>query len=259
MAPKITAHRGASKEAPENTLSSVKAALAMGVNFVEIDVRLTKDWSPLILHDPNFERTGLSFNTPLIHELEAQHLMNIDVGSWFSESYIGEFIPSLAQILSLEWKQTGMMLEIKESPQEKEHIVQGIIRILNESNTDLKQLIVGSFCPEIMLRVKERLPQIKIPTKLIGILEDINMVTPFLEIGITHLAICNYIADADFLKSLKGHGLEVWIFTVDDPSRAKELVAHGADGIITNDPRVLISHFRSNDDLGANQHNYSTL
>lgn len=242
MVPKITAHRGASKEAPENTLSSLRAALSLNVHYIEIDVRLTKDNTPVLLHDPCLKRTGLQYNMPLIHELEEHHLQYADVGAWFGDPFIGEPLPHLEQALSLNWNGTGMMLEIKECPQPPTIVVGSIIEAINKAQSNLPHLILGSFCPKILSEAQNNLNKINIHTSLIGIAEKKSLVSQFLDMGIRHVAIWSRLATPQYIEHLKNHGVEVWVFTVDKPVKALDLINDGVDGIITNDPRKLLNH-----------------
>ncbi len=98
MKPLIIAHRGASYEAPENTMAAVKLAWQMDADGVEIDVHLTKDEQVVVFHDDNTRRFG--GNRKPIAECDYSELLKLDVGRFMGEQYKGERIPLLAQVIN---------------------------------------------------------------------------------------------------------------------------------------------------------------
>ena len=91
--PKVIGHRGAKAYAPENTLASIHAAADLSIEWVEVDVKLTKDSMAIIFHDEELERcTGTS---GLVKDFTLQEIRELDAGSWYGESFIGEKIPTL--------------------------------------------------------------------------------------------------------------------------------------------------------------------
>jgi glycerophosphoryl diester phosphodiesterase len=93
----IVAHRGASRAAPENTLSSMKKAIEYGADFAECDVFQTKDGEIVLFHDEEMERTTGKHG--MIWEYTLAELRELDAGSWFSEEFKGEPIPTLRQVI----------------------------------------------------------------------------------------------------------------------------------------------------------------
>ena len=93
------AHRGASLSAPENTLASTVKAIELGVDRIELDVRQSKDGVLVLMHDARLERT--TNGKGYLRDFTYEELLSLDAGSWFSKSYSGERIPTLALILKL--------------------------------------------------------------------------------------------------------------------------------------------------------------
>lgn len=242
--PKIIAHRGASKEAPENTLSAIKRAIALKVDYVEIDVRLSKDGIPLVIHDSSVARmTGIK-DYPSIPHLTFSQIQQIDVGQRFGKSFQGEKIPSLSEVLSLDWKQTKLMLEIKKCPQKEDVLVKAIFNILSEMKT-LPSIIMGSFSVEIIQEVQQQLKHSLIPIETIGIVEKHEMLTPFIELKMNHIAIWYKLITPYLVQDLTDKKIDLWTFTVDDVNVAKFLISLGVKGIISNDPKTMIEHMRA--------------
>jgi glycerophosphoryl diester phosphodiesterase len=97
---KVVGHRGASKVAPENTMAAFRAARDAGADGVELDVHTTADGELVVIHDHAVERT--TNGTGLTFELPWAALSRLDAGSWFSDAFVGERVPRLADVLALD-------------------------------------------------------------------------------------------------------------------------------------------------------------
>ena len=107
----VVGHRGAPSRAPENTLASFAAALAIGVDAIELDVHLTRDGHLVVIHDQNLART--TNGKGLVHEHSLAELMALDAGSWFGPSFAGERIPSFEETLVRIGPRVPLQVEIK--------------------------------------------------------------------------------------------------------------------------------------------------
>jgi glycerophosphoryl diester phosphodiesterase len=99
--PFLLAHRGASHFAPENTLASIRKAHQLGAKWIEIDVMLSADGEVMVFHDDTLERTTNGHGK--LCEKTCQELKTLDAGSWFAPAYKGETIPTLNEVLRLNW------------------------------------------------------------------------------------------------------------------------------------------------------------
>lgn len=95
----VIGHRGASDEAPENTMSAFEQALALGADGFEFDVQLTSDGHPVVIHDAMLERT--TTGTGAVLATTARELSRLDAGVWFGERFAGERVPLLHEVLAL--------------------------------------------------------------------------------------------------------------------------------------------------------------
>ncbi|CAG0947487.1 partial Glycerophosphodiester phosphodiesterase, partial [Anaerolineae bacterium] len=93
----IIGHRGGSAYTPENTLSAFNHALELGADGIELDVTLTKDNVPVVIHDDKVDRTTNGHG--LVKDLMLDQIKQLDAGSWFNEKFRGEKIPTLAEVL----------------------------------------------------------------------------------------------------------------------------------------------------------------
>src|SRR5512143_1463332 len=94
--PVVFAHRGASAHAPENTLAAFELALAQDADAIELDVKLTADGQAVVIHDPTLNRTTGSQGS--VKNMSLAELKSLDAGSYFSETYRGEKIPTLEEV-----------------------------------------------------------------------------------------------------------------------------------------------------------------
>lgn len=113
--PRIIGHRGAAKHAPENTLAGIRAAAAQGVLWVEVDVKLTKDGVPILMHDETLDRT--TSGKGRVEDFTYDQILRLDAGRWFGPAFLGERVPTLVDALDLvAGLDMGINLEIKPCP-----------------------------------------------------------------------------------------------------------------------------------------------
>src|SRR5579859_6338194 len=103
--PAIIGHRGAAGLAPENTLAAIRAAAAAGARWVELDVQLTRDGVPVLLHDSTLERT--TDGEGKVGDADLDALRRVDAGSWFAPRFLGQRVPTLAEAVA-ELGQLGL-------------------------------------------------------------------------------------------------------------------------------------------------------
>jgi glycerophosphoryl diester phosphodiesterase len=238
----IIAHRGASKEAPENTLSAIHKAIEIGVNYVEIDVHMTKDGVPVTFHDAHTGRTTNGKTNLRITDLRLEEIKSLDAGAWFHESYCGETIPTLHEVFDIERKNHGLMIEIKKGHAPVKPLVQAIASAFNETKkADNDNLVFGSFSPYVIKEMRIQAPS----ASIIGIVEDFNMIPILRSLKISHLALWHKLINPQLIKSLQAEGTKVWAYTVDTIPLAETLISMNVDGLITNDPRTLLEFKKS--------------
>ena len=231
ISPKVIAHRGASGQAPENTLSAFKLAEKQQVDAIEMDIHLSKEGIPIIIHDGNFGATTDSAFLQRTLDLSLAQIKELDVGGSFHSNFQGEKIPTLKEVFT-EIRTVPLMLEIKQSSVKPEVIAEAVVSLLQETPTFVW---IGSFDPEILEAVKQLAPG----RPLIGILERVEMIETFKQKGISHLAIAWELLSPSLIEELHREKIEVWTYTVDNPLFAKYLASIEVDGIITNHPSAI--------------------
>ncbi|PTX97678.1 glycerophosphodiester phosphodiesterase [Opitutus sp. ER46] len=244
----IVAHRGASYDAPENTLASNRLAWEQGTDVVETDIYLTKDGQLVVLHDKNTKRTTGQELVPAQSTLD--ELRALDAGSWKGPQFKGEKLPTFEEQIALIPAGKRMFVEIKVGPE----IVPAIARCLKKTGATPKMITFISFNYDALKAVREELPEYKTqylagykapdsapakkskkPAKPQPTIDEV--IAQAKAAGFTGLDLQSTwpLTPAD-VKKIKDAGLELHVWTVDDPEVAKHWVQLGTESITTNRP-----------------------
>ena len=245
----IIGHRGASYDAPENTLASVNLAWKQGADAVEIDVRLTADGQIVALHDDNTKRTGdvaLPVVTRTLDELRA-----VDLGRWKHERFTGERIATLDEILATVPAGKRLFIEVKCG----DEIVPELKRALHESSLRPEQAAIIGFSRETMQAVKQAVPERKVYWIVrLRRHEETGELVPSLgnfihrtkEAGLDGLDFgMSDAINADLVREVKAAGLGVYVWTINSADEARHLAGSGIEGITTDRPGWLRQQLES--------------
>jgi glycerophosphoryl diester phosphodiesterase len=214
-------HRGAKAYAPENTLSSFKKALELGVNAVELDVRKTKDNQLVVIHDADIKRT--TNGEGLVSELTFE-----EIESFSAED--GEKIPTLQEVLDFLDKKVKVLIELKEGGME-EAVLSTVHQCGSEEN-----VIITSFLEDALKRVRELNPNIE--TGLIYAKHK-NPVKAALELKANYLVALYRFTHTANVEKAHENGLKVIVWTINNPQEVAEFVKKGVDGIASDKPDIL--------------------
>jgi glycerophosphoryl diester phosphodiesterase len=242
QAVEIIAHRGASADAPENTLSAMRLAWEQKADAIELDIYLSKDGKVLVFHDTTTKR--MSGEERKISDYTWDEAAKLDVGAWKGPQFAGERIPTLDSILATVPSGGRAVIEIKCGPE----VVPEMARIVAASGKTPEQLAVISFKYDSLAASQKRLP--KIPHYLLsGYKKDektgeFPKVEPLIQkakaAGFAGLNLhFDWPIDAAFVNRLKGEGLKTLVWTVNNADIARRLSAAGVDAITTDRPAWL--------------------
>ena len=235
--PLIIAHRGASAAAPQNTLAAFRRALELGADGVELDVHLSADGVPVVMH--NFAVDETTDGTGRVTDKTLAELKELDAGSKFAPRFAGEHIPTLAEVFqALEGKLLVNVELIDFSPQGV-GLEAPVAEVVRQCNMENKALF-SSFNPFSLRRMRSLAPQI--PSGLLyaqGLPIYLRRawfapLTPH-EARHPHAGM----TDARLVKWCHARKLRVNVWTVNEPVEMKRLISLGVDGIITDVPDVL--------------------
>ena len=228
--PFIVAHRGYSSVFPENTLAAFAGALDIGVDYIELDVQLSRDGQVIVMHDDSLKRTTGVDGSPT--EFTVEELAGLDAGSWFDASFAGEKIPTLEEALNLvRDTECGVYLELKDIG-ETEGFVEAVLEVAEKCGMT-QRCLFASFQYDYLARLKEL---------------DGNLATLYnTSSGKTSLPE-EFPADyyglnldtirQETVKAIHEAGKQAFVWTVNTPSQMTNVQAMGVDGIVTNDPGV---------------------
>lgn len=234
----IIAHRGESWIAPENTLSAVKLAWENGADAVEIDVRLTKDNKIVVIHDANTRRVSGKWKR--ISNTNLKELKKLDVGRYKDIKYQGEKIPTLHEVLSTVPKGRKILIEIKSSCK----IVPYLKEVIFHSGLDKDQVEIISFNFKTLIEVRKQLPKYNIlwvsalnygkRCKFLHrpIDKIIEKALKFEMHGVDLWT--GDLLTAEMVKNVKATGLKLYVWTINNPEKARNLFIMGVDGIATD-------------------------
>lgn len=236
MKPLVLAHRGASAYAPENTLAAFNLAFEMGADGIELDVTLTKDGVPVVIHDDTVDRT--TNGQGVVKEMTLEQIKQLDASYTF-EKYRGEKIPTLVEVLRAVGKRGIVNIELKSTTLKTDGIEAATLAAIQDTGT-MDNVIISSFNPfalQRMFALEPRLPR--------GLLYAPNLPLYLRRAWLRPLARatamhphCSMV-DAKFVAWAKGKGLEINTWTTDDPAEMKRLCDLGVDAIMTNKPDIL--------------------
>ena len=156
--PKLIGHRGVKNLKPENTLQSIKTAFDLGLECVEIDVKVSKDNIPLLLHDDTLDRT--TNGSGLVCNFTFDQINHLDAGYYFYNSKTDIKVPSLSSVLDLiKRKQKYLNIELKPNKNYEELNVKNILKEINRISHD--KIYFSSFDLESCIILKEAAPTLK--------------------------------------------------------------------------------------------------
>lgn len=224
------AHRGASYDAPENTVASAKLAWAVGADAVEIDIYLAADNRIMVIHDKDTRRTCGGKNLA-VKTTPSLLLRELDAGNWKDPKYKGEKIPYLEEILATVPEGKILVVEIKCGSE----VIPHLERILSKSDKK-DRIIFISFGWDTILDVKKKFPENKAywlaGTKQAAV-KKLELVA---ENGLEGINMQYSAIDEELFSLAKKLNLEVLAWTVDDPDEARRLNAIGVTHLTTNRP-----------------------
>jgi len=250
--PMITAHRGASHDAPENTLAAFRLAWEQQADAIEGDFRLSADGEIVCIHDADTKRTcGVQL---VVAETPFTALRDLDYGGWKAETFLGEPCPTLAEVLEAVPAGKQFFVELKTGPE----IVKPLCRLLDEQQVNLDSLVIIAFDETTIAACKRALPSVKAHW-LTGFKETVQGSGEWLPKATTiaeTVARCGAdgvgmqgrreVIDEEFVAMLNNGDVgEFHVWTIDQPADARYFIDLGAIGITTNRPAFIRSSLES--------------
>lgn len=239
--PKLIGHRGAAEYAPENTLAGLNAAAGIGLNWAQVNVKLSRDGIPLLLHDDTLERTTSGSGD--VAETDWADIRELDAGSWFGESFIGEPVPTLDSALERALD-LNLNLNIDIVPSEDrdmetaEAVLDHITRIWDEP----QRIILSSFSMTVLEVCAEMVPDWKRTWNLAPDFAAYwQEMAGHLKPAAIHVGAAT--AQPDFVHQILRSGYALLTGPVNEVSAAQNFLEMGVHGFISDMPDILYEAF----------------
>jgi len=241
--PEVIAHRGYSAVAPENTVAAVRAALDAGAPAVEVDVRTAIDGTPVLFHDVHLGRTSSGVGP--VRRRTVGQLKSLDAGSWFSDDFAGEQIPTLAEGLeAMAGRVRRVYLEVK-GYREMEDLDR-MVEITRDAGL-LDRTIFIALDWNVLDRIGQREPAVGLGY----IVDDRGEIAAALEHAVgDERALIDVKAelaldDPSLVREAVERGVDVAVWTVDEVEEADRLRDAGVRGFTTNQVERLLEWSRT--------------
>jgi glycerophosphoryl diester phosphodiesterase len=227
---------------PENTLIAVNSAIELGVDMVEVDVRLTKDGVPILMHSDRVDHT--TSGTGRVADLTWDEIRTLDAGSWRGTEFADQSVCSLEEVLESTVGRVALNLDIKE-PDAAEPAVMAAIRAGASAGVVISGCgepcvrRLGSLANDIstLLNLDELLAGID-PTGAPAVaFRSINTAA---DLGAVAINVPHTLVEANLVDQAHGAGIGVWAFTINDKPLFAELMDLGVDSITTNWPEQML-------------------
>ncbi|MEM6782022.1 MAG: glycerophosphoryl diester phosphodiesterase [Pseudomonadota bacterium] len=242
--PKVIGHRGAAAYAPENTLESIHTAADMGVDWVELDLKLTRDNVPVLFHDETLERT--TNGSGAMADTDYDDLKQLEAGSWYGDSFSGIKIPTLEEAVDvLLERNLGLNLEIKPCPGREKETAEIALDALSQIWDDHDRILISSFqhvCLEAARDMATDWPRgLLLPEEWPENWKDL---ADYLDVKTINLNNTD-LEREEIEMVIDDLDLPVLVYTVNDPDRARQLQGWGVDAVFTDNPDIILENLLS--------------
>ena len=235
----VTAHRGSSHKAPENTISALQQAITDGADYAEIDVQTTMDGVVILMHDADLMR--VSSIDRRIGEIRYEELGNIDIGSWFSKDFSNERTATLDEAIKFCKGRIKLNIELKYNRPDPELAAK--VGNLIRKNSFHKNCVVSSLDYGKLRKFKALFPEIKVGLNVFQALGD------FTDTEVDFLSIDAALATSRVVKLAQSNDKQIHVWTINDLQTALSMIEVGVDNIITDKPDAIQDLLQAWNDL----------
>lgn len=236
--PFVLAHRGASANAPENTLAAFREGLAQGAQGVELDVHLTADGKLCVIHDHELGRT--TTGSGLVHEKTMEQLKREDAGGWFGPAFAGERVPELDEVLAVFPEGHLINIEIKSGPVRYPGIGRRVAEAIGAWK-EKHRLLISSFDHQVLEEVYQTEPALPLGLLFEARLYRLESYIQSLPYPVHAVHVWHQLVDRELVEEAHKLGLLVLPYTVDHEHDVARLAEAGVDGLISNGPGRVLS------------------
>lgn len=244
--PYVIAHRGISGKAPENTLASfLRAAAVPGIDMVELDVHVSRDGIPVVVHDRTLQRTTTGNGTVWNYTLA--ELQTLDAGSWFHRSFRDERIPTLKTVLASVGSSVWVNIEIKSHLFHREQggvVEQAVLAAVDEA--DMRgRVLYSSFSHHRVSGLKHLDPGAVVGV-LYNLYRDIGRKPSSLaRASMADVFVCaRHELRRSMVEDAHRHGIAVYVYTLNSVGDVNRMMDLGVDGIMSDNADEIVDIVR---------------
>jgi glycerophosphoryl diester phosphodiesterase len=242
--PLVIAHRGNSGVAPANTLIAIRQAIELGVDMIEIDVNLTRDGVPVLIHDESVEHTTNGKGS--VSSFTLAELKQLDAGSWKSKQFAGERIPTLAESLDVAKGRVHLAVDLKD-----ERAIPEMVKVIQRVGMKDDVVICGCDAPTaqkvhdfddqltIVLNMDYELNELAKSADKSEFIREYVRQACYAHLGALNVSYKH--VNEDLIRQAHLKALPVWTWTVDEEEDMRCLIDMGVDAIYTNWPERLLN------------------
>ena len=236
---KVTAHRGSSARAPENTLSAVRQAITDGADFAEIDVQTTAEGELVVLHDGDLMR--MAGDSRRLRDLTLSQAKELDVGKKFNAGFLGERIPTLAEVIRLSRGRIQLNIELKYNWPDPS--LAGKVVELLRREAFLTNCVITSLDPAALTEVQRLAPELKVGQIVTASVGNVTRLPGQI------LSVNKRAATRRFIQQARTAGKEVHVWTLNQGGDMLLMIERGANNLITDHPDVAVRLLRDRAEL----------
>ncbi|WP_347549704.1 glycerophosphodiester phosphodiesterase family protein [Pseudalkalibacillus hwajinpoensis] len=239
----IFAHRGASRQCPENTMSAYKRAVEIGAEGIEIDVQLSRDGIPVVFHDRTLKRT--TAGKGIVTQTSFSELRNLDAGSWFAPSFKDERIPSLEEVLifASEYPDLWLNIELKYYNEDDDKLARATIPLIKKYRS-YKNTVISSFEHDRLLEVHKLWSKVETAPLYKGNLHEPWHYAKKLKAEALHPHYKSL--HHSLIQSVHSHGIAIRPYTVNDKRWIRQFLEWEVDGLMTDVPDLALDIMNNN-------------
>ena len=235
--PRIIGHRGAAGYAPENTIEAIHTAADLGIEWVELDVKLTKDEVPIVFHDDTLERTT-NASGPVAEKSYAE-IQELDCGSWYGESFIGAKIPSLEEAIdALVTRDLGFNMEIKPCPGREKDTAEAALDVLSSIWDAHDRLLISSVSHVSLETALDMATDWNRGLIIPDVWpENLTELVEYLQVA--SITVNENTITRQQVEDVMDMNKICLAYTINDPHKAQHLQAWGIDGFFSDTPDLI--------------------
>ena len=231
--PLVIAHRGASAEAPENTIAAFELAILHGADGIELDLHLSRDDQPVVIHDFTLERTTDGLGP--VRDRTVRELKRLDAGGWHGGQFQGQRIQTLQEVFERFRDRTRFWIELKGGSRLYPGIEERVVSMIEVYDV-LERVLVQSFDHDALGQIKALNREV-----WLGALIANPPIGPSIRSPAATHALClgAHLVTENDVAEIREAGLDCYVWTVNEPAQMDRLVEWGVSGIITDRPGLL--------------------